>query len=99
MHDLGPGGVWRCHAGGPPTPSALVLCDISRGRPVETRTELARALVATVAARFDLDPTWIKVELTQHAGDEMFHPHLGGMNSEWRPDEAGTADAPGTGPS
>jgi hypothetical protein len=27
-----------------------------------------------------VDPDRIKVEFTQHAGDEMYHPHLGGFN-------------------
>ena len=30
-----------------------------------------------------IEPTTLKIEFTQHAGDEMFHPHLGGFNSEW----------------
>jgi hypothetical protein len=42
IHDLGDGGVWRCHEEGDPTPSALIMCDIRRGRPVETRASLAK---------------------------------------------------------
>jgi hypothetical protein len=29
------------------------------------------------------------VEFTQHSGDEMFHPHLGGFNTEWTADDNG----------
>ena len=32
-----------------------------------------------------LDPDRIKVEFTQHSGDEMYHPHLGGFNADWQP--------------
>jgi phenylpyruvate tautomerase PptA (4-oxalocrotonate tautomerase family) len=89
IHDVGRGGVWRCHDDGEPTPSALVLCDIRRGRPVETRAALARQLVDLLAATFDLSRTWLKVEFTQHAGDEMYHPHLDGFNKDWNGDERG----------
>jgi hypothetical protein len=87
VHDLGPGGVWRCHESGPPTPSALIMCDIRSGRPIELRARLAQSLVDTCANMFDLDSLWIKVEFTQHSGDDMFHPHLGGFNTDWRGDE------------
>ena len=30
-----------------------------------------------------IDPATLKIEFTQHAGDEMFHPHLGGFNTDW----------------
>lgn len=87
VHDLGEGGVWRCHESGPPTPSALIMCDIRAGRPVETRAALAQALINVCAEMFDLDGLWIKVEFTQHAGDEMYHPHLNGFNVDWTGDE------------
>jgi len=87
VHDLGEGGVWRCHESGPPTPSALIMCDIRRGRPVETRAHLARSLIDVCVEMFGLDQLWVKVEFTQHAGDEMYHPHLAGFNTEWRGDE------------
>jgi phenylpyruvate tautomerase PptA (4-oxalocrotonate tautomerase family) len=87
IHDLGEGGVWRCHQDGPPTPSALVMCDVRRGRPVETRAALAQALIDACVEMLDLDRLWIKVEFTQHAGDEMYHPHLDGFNVDWSGDE------------
>lgn len=89
VHDVGDGGVWRCHEDGVPTPSALIMCDIRAGRPVETRAELAAALIDASLELFPLDGAWIKVEFTQHSGDEMYHPHLGGFNKDWQGDERG----------
>jgi hypothetical protein len=71
-------GVWRDGR-----PSALLMCDVRRGRPVETRAELARELIA--ACEDVLGLGYVKIEFTQHDGDEMYHPHLGGFNREWRP--------------
>ena len=45
IHDLGPGGVWRFGADGAAAPGALLMCDVRRGRPLETRAALCRALV------------------------------------------------------
>jgi phenylpyruvate tautomerase PptA (4-oxalocrotonate tautomerase family) len=87
VHDLGPGGVWRCHESGPPTPSALIMCDIRRGRPAETRARLAQSLIDACVETFELDALWLKVEFTQHDGDDMYHPHLGGFNRDWNGDE------------
>ncbi|MFJ7078949.1 tautomerase [Streptomyces sp. NPDC098781] len=87
IHDLGHGGVWRCHDEGEPTPSALIMCDIRSGRPRETRGALAQSLVDACVDLFQLDSLWIKVEFTQHSGDEMYHPHLGGFNKDWTGDE------------
>ncbi|MEO3791352.1 hypothetical protein ABGB14_14210 [Nonomuraea sp. B10E15] len=89
VHDVGEGGVWRCHESAPPTPSALIMCDIRGGRPVETRARLAQSLIDACAEMFDLDALWVKVEFTQHAGDEMYHPHLAGFNTDWTGDERG----------
>lgn len=87
IHDLGHGGVWRCHEDAEPTPSALIMCDIRRGRDPQARAALAQSLIDTCVELFRLDGLWIKVEFTQHAGDEMYHPHLGGFNKEWTGDE------------
>ncbi|WP_328997747.1 hypothetical protein OHA18_25165 [Kribbella sp. NBC_00709] len=92
IHDLGRGGVWRCHESGPPTPSALIMCDIRKGRPAETRALLAKSLIEACAETFALDPRWLKVEFTQHDGDDMYHPHLGGFNQNWSGDERSDAD-------
>jgi phenylpyruvate tautomerase PptA (4-oxalocrotonate tautomerase family) len=83
VHALGPGAVWRCHEEAEPTPSALIMCDIRGGRPVETRGSLAQALIDACVDAFGLDRVWIKVEFTQHTGDEMYHPHLHGFNQDW----------------
>jgi phenylpyruvate tautomerase PptA (4-oxalocrotonate tautomerase family) len=87
VHDLGEGGVWRCHESGAPTPSALIMCDIRKGRSAGTRARLAQALIDATVDLYDLDRLWVKVEFTQHAGDEMYHPHLGGFNVDWNGDE------------
>jgi phenylpyruvate tautomerase PptA (4-oxalocrotonate tautomerase family) len=69
-------GVWRDGA-----PSALLMCDVRRGRTVQTRATLARRLTAACEAALGLD--YVKVEFTQHPGDEMWHPHLDGFNQDW----------------
>jgi phenylpyruvate tautomerase PptA (4-oxalocrotonate tautomerase family) len=86
IRDLGDGGVWRCTAA-EPAPAALLMCDVRRGRDVETRAELCRRLVAVCEEAAGVDPATLKIELTQHAGDEMWHPHLGGFNRDWEGDE------------
>lgn len=88
VHDLGEGSVWRCTAD-EPQPHSLIMCDVRRGRSAETRAALARQLIEICADVLALDPFSVKVEFTQHSGDEMFHPHLGGFNSDW------TARGPG----
>jgi phenylpyruvate tautomerase PptA (4-oxalocrotonate tautomerase family) len=85
IHDLGEGAVWRCGSG-EPEPHALIMCDVRRGRSAETRAALARQLIQICTEVLDLDPSGVKVEFTQHAGDEMFHPHLGGFNVDWSAD-------------
>lgn len=87
IHDLGRGGVWRCHDNSDPTPSALVMCDIRSGRTVETRAVLAQRIIDLLVDTFELSRTWLKVEFTQHSGDEMYHPHLKGFNNDWCGDE------------
>ena len=59
------------------------MCDIRRGRSVQRRAQLARQLIADCCEIAGIDPDQIKVEFTQHSGDEMYHPHLGGFNTEW----------------
>ena len=86
IHDLGPGGVWRC-TGDEPEAAALVMCDVRAGRPTDTRARLARGIVDLCVALCGLDANRVKVEFTQHSGDEMFHPHLGGFNQDWHPGE------------
>lgn len=84
IHDLGEGNVWRCGKGGP-APSALLMCDVRAGRSAHLRAELARSLGRICADVLGIDPLWVKVEFTQHSGDEMYHPRLGGFNDDWTP--------------
>ena len=84
IHDLGPGAVWRC-SDGEPHEAALVMCDVRSGRGADTRAELARSLIAICEEHGGLRAEQVKVEFTQHPGDEMFHPHLDGFNDDWTP--------------
>jgi hypothetical protein len=58
-----------------------------QGRPRETRAVLAQSLIDACVETFDLDALWLKVEFTQHDGDEMYHPHLAGFSTDWQGDE------------
>jgi len=86
VHDLGAGSVWRCGEDDP-QPHALLMCDVRRGRSADTRADLARQLIGICQEVLGWDPERIKVEFTQHSGDEMFHPHLNGFNRDWDGDE------------
>jgi phenylpyruvate tautomerase PptA (4-oxalocrotonate tautomerase family) len=86
IRDLGEDRVFRCTAGGA-VPAALLMCDVRRGRDAGTRAELCRRLVAVCEEVAGIDPATLKIEFTQHAGDEMWHPHLGGFNRDWEGDE------------
>jgi len=80
--DVGADSIWRCGEEGA-EPSALLMCDIRRGRSADRRARLARQLIADCHDIAGIDPERIKIEFTQHSGDEMYHPHLGGFNSDW----------------
>jgi hypothetical protein len=80
VHDGG--SVWRCTAAGP-VRAAMLMCDIRRGRPVALREELCRRMLVVCEEVLGIEPATLKIEFTQHSGDEMFHPQLGGFNSEW----------------
>lgn len=82
-----PDGVWRCTEG-QPYAAALLMCDIRRGRPPGQRAELARALVEACVDVLELKVEQVNVEFTQHAGDEMYHPLLGGLSADWSESEA-----------
>jgi phenylpyruvate tautomerase PptA (4-oxalocrotonate tautomerase family) len=79
--------VWRC-TDGEPEPGALLMCDVRRGRSAAVRARLCEALVAVCAEVGGVDPARLKVEFTQHDGDEMWHPQLGGFNRDWSAEEA-----------
>ncbi|MGY4155567.1 phenylpyruvate tautomerase PptA (4-oxalocrotonate tautomerase family) [Bradyrhizobium sp. USDA 4461] len=80
------GGVWRCTEA-EPYQAALLMCDIRRGRPAEQRAKLAEALVAACIEVLGLKLEQVNVEFTQHAGDEMYHPLLGGLSDDWCAEE------------
>ncbi|MBZ9919363.1 tautomerase [Mesorhizobium sp. B2-4-2] len=87
IRELGEGGLWRC-TGEEPYPAALLMCDIRRGRPAEQRAMLAEALVRACMESLKLMINEVNVEFTQHAGDEMYHPMLGGVSDDWSENEA-----------
>jgi phenylpyruvate tautomerase PptA (4-oxalocrotonate tautomerase family) len=82
IRELGEGGVWRIIDGSPAAVSVL-MCDIRRGRSAEHRLEVAKALCKICADVLGLREDRLNVEFTQHAGDEMYHPGLGGFSPEW----------------
>ena len=84
---LDEGGVWRCGEG-EPQPAGLLMCDIRRGRSAEQRAELARLLLEACRDILGFRDDNLNLEFTQHAGDEMYHPLLGGLSDDWRPGEA-----------
>jgi len=86
IREVGKGGVWRC-SDGDPDEAAIMMLDIRRGRPIEQRAELARQLIEACVELLDLKTNRLNVEFTQHSGDEMYHPILGGFNKDWIEDE------------
>jgi phenylpyruvate tautomerase PptA (4-oxalocrotonate tautomerase family) len=88
IRELGEGGVWRiAEAGQAPTPVAVMMLDIRKGRSPELRMDVAKALCAHCIEILGLREDRLNVEFTQHSGDEMYHPALGGYSPEWTPDE------------
>lgn len=88
IRELGDGGVWRIpEAGEEPTPVAVMMLDIRRGRTPELRMDVAKALCAHCIEILGLREDRLNVEFTQHSGDEMYHPALGGYSPEWTPGE------------
>jgi phenylpyruvate tautomerase PptA (4-oxalocrotonate tautomerase family) len=88
IRELGAGGVWRCaEAGSDPVPVSVMMLDIRRGRPPELRMEVAKALCRHCVDVLGLQESRLNVEFTQHSGDEMYHPALGGYSPEWEPGE------------
>lgn len=88
FRELGEGGIWRiAEAGGEPVPVSVMMLDIRRGRPPELRMEVAKALCKLCVEILGLAEDRLNVEFTQHTGDEMYHPALGGYSPEWQPGE------------
>ena len=98
FRELGEGGVWRVtEAGSEPEPVAVMMLDIRYGRSPELRMAVAKALCAHCVDILGLRTDRLNVEFTQHTGDEMYHPSLGGFSPDWAPDELsrpGEAPAP-----
>jgi phenylpyruvate tautomerase PptA (4-oxalocrotonate tautomerase family) len=86
IRELGEGGIWRTIDGELKAVSML-MCDIRSGRSADQRAELAKALIADCASVLGLREECVNVEFTQHSGDEMYHPGLGGFSPEWSPEE------------
>jgi phenylpyruvate tautomerase PptA (4-oxalocrotonate tautomerase family) len=87
IREVGEGGVWRM-VDGEPTPVSVLMCDIRRGRSPESRLEVAKALCGHCIDILGLREDRLNVEFTQHSGDEMYHPTLGGYSPEWSQEEA-----------
>ncbi|KAF1070417.1 hypothetical protein SAMN05443579_11295 [Variovorax sp. PDC80] len=89
VRELGEGGLWRIpDPEGPPVPVSLMMLDIRHGRPPELRMALAKALCAHCIELLGLREDRLNVEFTQHTGDEMYHPTLGGYSPDWTPGES-----------
>jgi hypothetical protein len=88
IRELGEGSVWRTiEAGQDPEPASVLMLDIRRGRSAELRMDVARALCQHCIDLLGLRADRLNVEFTQHAGDEMYHPALGGYSPEWNDGE------------
>lgn len=87
IRELGEGGVWRI-VDEEPTPVSVLMCDIRRGRTVEHRLEVAKVLCEIIVEILGVRWDRLNVEFTQHTGDEMYHPTLGGFSPEWSAGEA-----------
>jgi phenylpyruvate tautomerase PptA (4-oxalocrotonate tautomerase family) len=90
IRECGEEGIWRVvdAPGGEPVPVSVLMLDIRRGRPSEQRMELARHLIALCVEELGLSEDRLNVEFTQHSGDEMYHPTLGGFSPEWSEGES-----------
>jgi phenylpyruvate tautomerase PptA (4-oxalocrotonate tautomerase family) len=89
IRECGEGGVWRI-VNDEPMPASVLMCDIRRGRTPGMRMELAKRLIQDCVEVLGLSEARLNVEFTQHSGDEMYHPTLGGYSPEWQEDEDAT---------
>lgn len=84
IRELGEGSVWRItETGGEPEEVAIMMLDIRKGRSPDLRMKVAKALCADCVEILGLKEDRLNVEFTQHSGDEMYHPSLGGFSPEW----------------
>lgn len=88
IRELGEGGLWRV-AETDPVPVSVLMCDIRQGRTPELRMDVAKALCRHCCDILGLREDRLNVEFTQHTGDEMYHPQLGGYSPEWSEGESG----------
>lgn len=88
IRESGEGSLWRI-VDGEPVPVSVLMCDIRRGRSAEQRVEVAKALSQDCCEVLGLHEDRLNVEFTQHPGDEMYHPTLGGLSPEWSEEEIG----------
>ncbi len=86
IRECGDGALWRT-VDGEPVPVSVLMCDIREGRPVAARLALAKRLIADCVELLGLREDRLNVEFTQHRGDEMYHPTLGGFSPDWTADE------------
>jgi len=93
IRQLDEGAIWRV-LDGELTPVSMLMCDIRRGRSAEHRMAVAQALCQECIDILGLRRECLNVEFTQHSGDEMYHPALGGWSPEWAHGE-GQASARG----
>lgn len=87
IREVGEGGVWRM-VDGEPVEVSVLMCDIRRGRSAELRLDVAKALCRDCIDILGLREDRLNVEFTQHSGDEMYHPTLGGYSPEWSEGES-----------
>jgi phenylpyruvate tautomerase PptA (4-oxalocrotonate tautomerase family) len=87
IRELGEGGIWRT-IDGELTPVSMLMCDIRQGRSADLRLAVAKALCQDCIEVLGLREDRLNVEFTQHAGDEMYHPALGGFSPEWSGDDS-----------
>jgi phenylpyruvate tautomerase PptA (4-oxalocrotonate tautomerase family) len=87
IRECGEGSVLRW-VDGQMVPASVLMLDIRRGRPAELRMAVAQKLIANCVEILGLPHDRVNVEFTQHDGDEMYHPTLGGYSPDWRADEA-----------
>ena len=91
FRELGLHNLWRT-GNVEPRPGAVIQCDIRRGRSIEQREAVARAMVAICAEALSIPADDIVLEFTQHAADEWF-VH-GGLAPEWQPGADQASPAP-----
>jgi phenylpyruvate tautomerase PptA (4-oxalocrotonate tautomerase family) len=75
IRELGEGNVWRCGDDGP-RPSAVMSCEVRRGRAPEQRAALGEGLFQIAGELLGIDPLDFGVEYTQHPGDEIYRAIL-----------------------